>query len=342
MRKLTLGYIKSQFEKEGYTLLSREYKNSKQKLEYICSNGHHHSTTWFNWQQNNRCPYCSGLVRKTIEEIRKSFESEGYTLLTEEYKNNKQKLEYICPKGHKHSISWINWQQGHRCSYCSNNIKKTIRKIRKEFEKEGYILLTKRYKNQYQKLHFICPNGHQHSIRWNDWQQGHRCSYCMYGIRKSINEIKIEFEKEGYTLLSREYKNSKQKLEYICPQGHRGSIKWNNFQQGQRCLDCYLVNRTKYYSQEDLEKYNTYRVAIDNLTNRNYKKYKSYINPKNLKRGKCHHLDHIYSVIDGFENNISIDIISNPNNLRIIPSKENLSKNGNSYISRMLLYHLAI
>ena len=40
----------------------------------------------------------------TIEFVRESFEAEGYELLTEEYIGSKQKLDYICPKGHKHSI----------------------------------------------------------------------------------------------------------------------------------------------------------------------------------------------------------------------------------------------
>jgi len=58
------------------------------------------------------------------EEIRKSFESEGYKLLTKEYKNSKQKLEYICPKGHKHSMRWNNWQQGQRCPNCNPSTSK--------------------------------------------------------------------------------------------------------------------------------------------------------------------------------------------------------------------------
>ena len=33
---------------------------------------------------------------KEIDTISKEFELEGYTLLTKEYKNQSQKLEYIC------------------------------------------------------------------------------------------------------------------------------------------------------------------------------------------------------------------------------------------------------
>jgi len=52
MKRLSYDYIKSQFEKEGYTLLTQEYKNNNQKLDYICPNGHKHSIQWNAWQ----CP----------------------------------------------------------------------------------------------------------------------------------------------------------------------------------------------------------------------------------------------------------------------------------------------
>jgi len=348
MKKLSLNYIKSQFEKEGYTLLTKKYKDAFQKLDYICPKGHKHSIKWNKWQQGHRCPYCSNRIKKTIEEIREAFEAEGYTLLTKEYKNNKQKLEYICPNRHKHSITWANWQQGQRCPYCYGNIKKTFDEIREAFEKEGYTLLTKKYRNNKQKLKYICSNGHINYTRWDNFQHGCRCKKCeienlIDRLRLDYDFMKESFESEGYILLTKEYKNNKQKLDYICPNGHRHSVKWNAWQQGQRCPYCHYESMTKYYTKEDLEKFNIYKKAVYNLTNRIYSKHKSYINSNNYRRGKySYHLDHIYSVIDGFENNISIDIMSNPHNLRIIPAKENRSKNGNSYISKMMLYHLAV
>ena len=57
----------------------------------------------------------------TIEYIRRAFEAEGCVLLTNEYENNKQLLEYICPNGHKHEINWGRFQQGKRCPYCNGS-----------------------------------------------------------------------------------------------------------------------------------------------------------------------------------------------------------------------------
>jgi hypothetical protein len=54
----------------------------------------------------------------TFEEKRKSFENENYVLLTEKYIDSHQMLQYICANGHKHHITWGNWNNGHRCPFC--------------------------------------------------------------------------------------------------------------------------------------------------------------------------------------------------------------------------------
>lgn len=123
MRKLTYEYIKDAFEKEEYKLLSKEYINNRQKLYYECSNGHVHKICWSDWSGNRRCPICSeekrvDKRRLNIEFISKSFSDEEFVLLTNNYINVDQKLEFICPKGHKYFISWHNWKSGWRCAYC--------------------------------------------------------------------------------------------------------------------------------------------------------------------------------------------------------------------------------
>lgn len=128
MRRLNYRFVKSQFEKESYKLLSVVYINQREKLEYICSNGHKHSISWSDWNNNRRCPYCGKMKRikkrrKSFKDIENSFNAEGYKLLTkvDEYKNAEQKLFFICPKGHQYSISWHNWKSGWRCKYCHHD-----------------------------------------------------------------------------------------------------------------------------------------------------------------------------------------------------------------------------
>jgi len=57
-KKLTIEYVKENFEKEEYTLLDTVYVNSGTKLNYICPQGHVHSIIWENWKSGYRCPTC--------------------------------------------------------------------------------------------------------------------------------------------------------------------------------------------------------------------------------------------------------------------------------------------
>ena len=133
-KKLKIEFIRAEFKKEDYILLTEVYDNAHQKLEYICSMNHRHSVSWANWNSKNkrRCPYCDGQGKPTIEHIRAKFAEEGYTLLTKVYKNNHQKLKYVCLRGHRGFVSWNNWEsKEHRCPKCKDNqVSKWEKKVR--------------------------------------------------------------------------------------------------------------------------------------------------------------------------------------------------------------------
>ena len=243
-KKLTIEFIKSEFAKEGYELLTKVYENGRQKLEYVCSGPekHRHSVTWDNWKYNKRrCPYCAGNAKLTIEFICAEFAKEGYILLTKVYKNSKRKLKYTCPRGHRYSITWDCWKQNQRCPCFSKySNKPTIEYIRAEFAKEDYILLTTVYGGNKQKLEYVCPRGHGHSISWSNWKKGVRCPCFSNLMKPTIEHIRSEFAKEGYILLTKIYKNNQQKLDYICSKGHRYRVSWAdwNSKRKYRCPFC--------------------------------------------------------------------------------------------------------
>lgn len=103
--------------------------------------------------------------------------------------------------------------------------------------------------------------------------------------------------------------------------------------------------RTEYWKQVYSEK----NFTLDGLTrlqyshrchqyaNTQYQRYKSILDPEN-KRGKLWHLDHIYSVTDGFLNDVPINVISDVSNLRIISDKENYKKHKKSEKTLTELY----
>ncbi len=241
-KKLTIEYVRSEFEKEGCTLLSEEYVNSRTKLDYRCSKGHEYNTTWSHWRKCQKCQICYNKVKLTLEHVKESFEKNGYILLSKNYINANTKLDYICPKGHEHSIRWGDWHQGIRCIYCSGKIKFTLEQVRESFNKEDYILLSKNYINANTKLDYKCSKGHEHSIKWNDWQQGQRCAYCAGNIKLTIEQVRASFEKDNYILLSNEYVNTETKLNFRCAKGHEHSMEWHGWQRGNRCSTCANIN----------------------------------------------------------------------------------------------------
>jgi len=209
----------------------------------------------------------SNMGRKVLDInfVKNEIEKESYFLLTNNFdtdsniRNSRKNLIVVCSNNHKFITNWSNWQKGRRCRKCYfNKIRLDISHIKNDFKKYGYKLKTIDYKNAWQKLNYVCPNGHEHNITWGHWSSGKRCPYCAKNIKLSIEFVRKEFEKEGYKLLSKEYINSQQKLNYICPNGHRCSITWNNWQQGKKCVFCNDRNisiwekRVKKFISDDL------------------------------------------------------------------------------------------
>jgi hypothetical protein len=171
------------------------------------------------------------------------------------------------------------------------------------------------------------------------------CRSCRSGISEyeiknnfiPFFKIKESIENGGYFLLSteKEYMGSNKRSQYkhkiICNNNHTLTTTWNNWSKGKRCRICYennkFENAVKYKNGWD-----RYKFLVWYYTEKSYKKYYNQINPSNLKRGKNYHLDHKYSIYEGFLNNISPKIIGGYNNLEILKSCENLKKNKKSSI----------
>jgi hypothetical protein len=172
------------------------------------------------------------------ENVKTYIENQGYMLVSDSYKNAFEKIHTVCPQGHDYIVRYYSFKDGHRCATCSGSKKKSIQDIKSLFKKENYILLSTEYKNNSGKLDVVCPVGHQFKITYSHFSQGIRCSVCAGNKKKNIKEIKECFEKEGYILLSTEYKNTHTPIQVLCPQKHESHVTVANFKQGHRCLDC--------------------------------------------------------------------------------------------------------
>ncbi len=179
------GIDKLKIELSGinYTYLRLFNKGGFEYVEYICYVGHKHTTRMYDWDKGVRCGQCKGNIIVTIDQVRESFEKEGYVLHTKNYVNNCTLLYYTCKNKHKHVTNWKKWQRGIRCSQCNvhslgNNIKYTYKEVKSIFEAQNYILLSKEYINAKTHLNYVCDKGHKHSTKLSKFLFGGRCPTC--------------------------------------------------------------------------------------------------------------------------------------------------------------------
>jgi len=202
------------------------------------------------------------------------FAEEGYTLLSR-FEDRSTLMQFECPQGHKHKISWNSYTRGHRCAICSSQ--EYENKIKETFAKEGYKLLSN-YKTGKVKLNYVCPSGHKGSMVWSNFKHGKRCPICK-GQVVTHEQVKRGFEERGYTLIST-YSTAKDKLEFICPNGHRHSILWTQFRKGVGCGPC-AKHGDSVEAQEKLLHAEGYTL-VDGKTTKTAERI-SYICPKGHK-----------------------------------------------------------
>jgi len=133
--RCTYDYVKSFIESINYTLLSDSYVNSKGKLLIVCDKGHEYITTFGRLRNGHKCCICSGNKKHSYEYIKNYIEKEGYTLLSDTYKNASSKLPIKCNNDHKYNVTFGNFRSGFRCPICAANSQSS----RAEVEVQDYV-----------------------------------------------------------------------------------------------------------------------------------------------------------------------------------------------------------
>lgn len=152
-QKINFNYLKNFIENEiGYTLLSNEYQNWREKLTIKCDKEHIFEMSFGDISQGARCPYCCKNPRKNWEDIVNIFDYYGFELISnkEEYETtNGSILKYKCKK-----CGFINYKtlskfqsRGTQCPRCNNVEKKvpiSYEYVKNSLEEENWVLHTKK------------------------------------------------------------------------------------------------------------------------------------------------------------------------------------------------------
>lgn len=97
-----------------------------------------------------------------------------------------------------------------------------------------------------------------------------------------------------------------------------------------------MINKGIFKNDEDILNFNNFSKKVRRLTEKTFRENFDYLCIEYI-RGEEYHLDHIYSIYDGFRNNIDPGILSSICNLQIIPSIINKKKSTDSWITKEIL-----
>lgn len=211
------------------------------------------------------------MLKYTYEDVLKSFEERGYTLLTtkDEYKSVTQKLQYICNK-HKDKgvleISYSKLMNGRGCTYCGRE--RTVAARTKPFDYNEAVELCKKYdfefvdikrENSVIYIYFIC-NKHRdlgvQKMRKTNMKRGIKgCIYCKgdlpeWYVRQKINELYPHIKLTG------NYVNMSTPIDCYC---EKHDVYWKTTAQnilfGHGCIECgkEKLSKQHIYTQSEFE-----------------------------------------------------------------------------------------
>lgn len=172
----------------GGLLVSSSFLGWTSPLTWRCAQGHEWKSSPASvLYQETWCPYCAGVIKKTIEEMRAVAASKGGDCISTEYLSARSPLRWRCAEGHEWEaaptsiISRRSW-----CPYCAgqrgNHL--TIESMRELARHRGGECLSEEYVNTKTKLRWRCGQGHE----WDALPLNvvHKNSWCPFCARKRM------------------------------------------------------------------------------------------------------------------------------------------------------------
>lgn len=266
---------KEVIEKTGCKLISKEYINSKTKMEILCSCGK--NTFWASLNNvTSGKVLCTDCIGKKIgriywdySKVKKYLIDNGCELISKEYKTCKDKLKIRCRECKEEYITDLStilkWNK-FTCNKCSN--KRTIESIKYTYEEVKEMieslsdckLLSKEYIDNKQDLELLCGcKKHTFKTSLNTFLRKNKkqCGYCSGKITWSFTKVKRWIEDNSdCELLETEYINIKTKMFFRCKCGNAFHTSFDEFKTSNKrqCNECGQKNGndTKFNKYEDV------------------------------------------------------------------------------------------
>lgn len=194
-RKITYEIVKREFDERGYELLSTEYINNVQKLQYVCPKHRNKGVleiTFANFTRGKGCIYCGGRARKTHDEYVKELAVKKPTIeVVGKYKSLKTLIEHKCLVcGYNWNVlpdNMLNSPNG--CPRCGKRARLTQPDLMKRIKDiDPSIIVVGEYSNTFTPMRFKCVVcGKEWMAKPNNIFNGKGCSHC----KSSKGELKI-------------------------------------------------------------------------------------------------------------------------------------------------------
>jgi hypothetical protein len=168
----------------GGRCLAKTYTHSRTKMQWQCQIKH----TWLAplefISQGSWCPFCSGVARYTLDDMRKWALKKNGQCLSTEYLGIENKLRWQCAKGHQWDATPSHIKKGSWCTTCNGGVKLSIEYMQQLAEKRGGKCLSNVYHNKSTKLQWQCAKGHQWFTSYSIVYKGSWCPKC--GKEKNV------------------------------------------------------------------------------------------------------------------------------------------------------------
>lgn len=205
------------------------------------------------------------MAKYTYDEVKNIFKEHGMTLVSDEYHNRDEKLDYICDKHPQKGIqkmSLAGLQQGQKCVYCRYENGEPCNFILPEdiyqeaTEKAGYKYVGFHKEKSFVYIDFICPKheykGMQSSI-WNHIKNGMCCCSSCNGNDRSTEDFQaMVHEKLPQIDVIGEYLGARKRIDVRCTVcGNEWSPFAYNLLGGFGCQKCYDNRRGELHHKGD-------------------------------------------------------------------------------------------
>ncbi len=172
--------------------------------------------------------------------------------LTENYINEKMKLEFQCGYGHKWFSRADKIVQGRWCPKCARNERLTIEIIHALALSKNGKCLSSEYVNGKTKVKWECQYGHQWEAVPSSVIQGKWCPDCGGTKKKDIEFFVALASSRGGKCLSDTYVNGRYKLKWQCNKGHEWFAQASSVTQGKWCPICGGTKKKTIKDMKDL------------------------------------------------------------------------------------------